>query len=184
MGDLLGMRERGRHDLRSVLRNHSPEFLEWLNPLLAGDKEFGAGVSDLVSAGVGAPLVRDSVLFHGLLGDAVSGIPFREVSSWVRGLSRYEAFDHVVEFGREDDDVIQQCVGLLKVTTALGDESLTGLHVVRGMISNEALKNLVMERPSDAGEIARMIRENHVTDAATIRGLLNGVVPSLASGTL
>lgn len=183
-GDLLGLGDRGRHDLKSSLRSYSPHFLEWFESLLAGDENVVAGIAELVSAGAGEPQIRDTVLFYGVLRDDAAEVAFGKVFSGVRGLSRYELFDEVSEFGRENNDVIQQCVGLLKVTAALGDESLKGLHVVRGVIFNKSLKNLALERPGDASEIARLIREHHVTDAAVIRGLLSGATPSLASGTL
>lgn len=184
-GDLLGLGDRGRHDLKSSLRSCSPHFLEWFESLLTtSDGVVVAGIAELVGAGASEPQIRDTVLFHGALRDDAAGMNFREVFLGVCGLSRYEQFDEVSEFGQENDVVTQQCVGLLKVTAALGDESLKGMHVVRGVIFNKSLRNLVFECPGDANKIARVIREHHVTDAAVIRGLLSDITPSLASGTL
>lgn len=192
IGDRLRFGDRKRHDLKSSLRSCSPQFLEWVDSLLAGDKKVVAGVVELVTAGASESQIRDTVFFHEKLRDAGTDEGVQETFLLVCGLSRYEEFEEVSEFNGENGDVIEQCVGLLQVAIALeressgslGTGSLMGLQITRGMIFNVGIKNLVLENPGRAGEITRTIHEHHTADVSVIRGLLEGTTSSLASGTL
>lgn len=185
IGDRLKFGDRKRHDVKSSLRSCSPQFLEWIESLLADDKKVVAGVVELVTAGASELQIRDTVMFHGKLRDVGTDEGIQQLFLLVCGLSRYEELDEVSTFSRENDDVIKQCVGLLQVAVALdSSEESMGLQIVRGIIFDESLKKLALEHPGQAGEIARTIRENHTADASVILGLLTGVTPSLASGTL
>jgi hypothetical protein len=159
--------------------------LEWLGHVLR-DEVVGAGVAELLRAEFDEPMVRDTVLFHGVLGDVVSGRKFMDVGDWVWGLNRYEVFAGVSEFGLADESVREQGVGLLRVTAALSDGSWEGARerVNRGRIVDEGLVELVLSRPGDAALIAGVVSEHHVTDPVAILAVLEGMTPSLASGAL
>lgn len=51
-------------------------------------------------------------------------------------------------------------------------------------IRNEDLYALVLERADDADEIVKIIEEYELTTAQPIRGILEGIIPSLADGML
>ena len=183
-GELLGLGDRGRHDLRLALRQYSPGFLSWLTPVLGEDGEMSSRIAGMVNNGYKESLIRDSMLFQRLLSETGHHISPSHLPSLVRGLSRYDQFDDVVEFGLEDEKVQNQCIALLLVAAELASGPLTDHAMDRNRIIDDSLVGLILERTEDAALLAGVIREHHVIDPTTILGVLDGTTPSLASGAL
>lgn len=179
--------------LRNVLGRYSNELNSQLECVLDGsDANFATSVSGLVNSGESEEVVRDCIAFAPRLGMT----DFGEAFTLVKGLKHYHRFSAHPDLSRAPKEVQNDCVSLMTLTRLLVEQdsgtssalmyyyNTDSSHPSIPIIANEELIVLALESEETFQKVQNIVKEYSTSDPKVIRGIIQGVEPSLASGAL
>lgn len=187
-----------RQELYSALTSdeYSVEFIKEMESVLSGnDKNIALGVVNQMRRQEPEKIIRGALHFYPL-----SGIKdYADFDSLFSGVARYDSIVDCPDYTTAHELTQRQIVGMLKAIKTLEMESDIDrdslLHpVVR--INSRALGTtmrifrdndihfLVLERPEQAEEIARVAARYKINDRNSILAIMDGIMPAVASGAL
>lgn len=180
--------------MRDSLNGCSDSFLERMGSLIGGDNRIANGIAEQLIADEPEQDIVECAHFYNVL-----DIPlYRKAQSLIKSVTQYEAFSVHDDLSKADDEVQAQCLAVMQATRiveaecglAADDPSHPLEHLnTRSpwpwlLFKDESLVDLIRERPQDAEKIARVAAGHHTSDPNTVLGIMNGVTPSLAEGSL
>lgn len=195
VADLIGVDERWELDgLYRTLKFYSKELLSELDAALDDeDANFTTSLAGLVFGDDHAETVRESILFAPRLGLDDMG----EAFTLVRSLKKYKRFYGHRDLSLAPEDVQDDCVSLMGLTRLLAqqdvNESSTALEYwdqsSRGLapmpvVTDEELIDFALESPSNLERVQKVIMDYSTADPNVIKGILSGLAPTLAAGSL
>jgi hypothetical protein len=180
--------------MRDSLNGCSDSFLQRMGSLIDGDNRIAYGIAEQLVADEPEQDIVECAHFYKLL-----DIPlYRKAQSLIKSVTQYEAFSVHDDLSKADDEVQAQCLAVMHATLivdaecdlAKDDPSHPLEHLNTSspwpwlLFKDEALVDLIRERPQDAEKIARVAARHHTSDPNTVLGIMNGVTPALAEGSL
>lgn len=177
---------------------HSTEFLLSMEKYLGSTGSESVGVAEQISYGESERPILETLHFHSQL----EGANYTRTAAQVESLRFYQIAPSGADLLGGDELVQEQLLAVLKVTDAIertltsrvpvgvdADHPLRHIHTsFMGQPVHElrdyALVELVKERSAEADQMSAIISEYKTYDPQVIRGILDGVTPSLAIGSL
>lgn len=158
--------------------------------IMHGDPDFSSDLITLIGAGNNSLAdVHEFLVFRPHLNPDTG---FGTILSILRPLHLYTQLPEVENYAETSAEVQAQIIALLKVTEAIEGRgindrsSVTPINFIQGMtmLSGDDLIRLVLNRPSDADHIARIIIDRNTQDPAFITMILDSGAVSLSSGAI
>jgi hypothetical protein len=138
-------------------------------------------------------VVRECIAFAPRLGLDDMG----EAFTLVRSLKNYKRFSGHRDLSLAPEDVQEDCMSLMALTRLLAgqdknessaaleywDQSSRGLSPMPVVIDHELI-DFALESPDNLERVQKVITEYSTADPRIIKGILKGITPSLAAGSL
>lgn len=189
------MGDRARHDFRNDLRfTYSLESLQRIDSEIRKGGVAAEGIIQQLREGESEWNILGTLHFYPKLGID----DYKHAGTLVRSLNDYEYFAEQGGKCKSDENVEQQCIGVITLTHHL--DALSTLppndiaHPLRYdydrrnflsmSIKDERVMNMVIERPDEAKTIAEIVAKHGNADPNFIMGVMHGFNPALAEGGL
>lgn len=195
VAELIGLDEpRDLEALSKSLRYCSTEFLEHVDTALdSDDANFTTSLAGFVFGEEREEVVRECIAFAPRLGLDDMG----EAFTLVRSLKNYKRFSGHRDLSLAPEDVQEDCVSLMGLTRLLAgqdvnessaaleywDQSSRGLAPMPVVIDHELI-DFALESKESLKRIQNVIRDYSTAEPNIIKGILNGIAPTLAAGSL
>lgn len=195
VADMIGLDEpRDLDALYKSLRYYSKEFLDQLGVALDDeDTNFTTSLAGMVFGEEREEVVRECIAFAPRLELKDMG----EAFTLVRSLKNYKRFSGHRDLSLAPEDVQEDCMSLMGLTRLLAvhdvdessvaleywDQSSRGLAPMPVVIDHELI-DFALESRDNLERVQNAITECSTADPNIIKGILNGITPSLAAGSL
>lgn len=181
-------------EVQSKLELYTTEFLQDMEQRIRQCGDDAIGIAEQLAYGESAQTIRESIYFY----DQISGSDYRRVSAHVESLRLHNVAPLINDLTHGDEKSQATLLAAFKVYAAIDDvfgdpmaalehplkphhTTVTGEVVAR---MDDALINLIRERPEDGDRMVEIVTRHRTADPQTIRGMLNGFVISLVDGSL
>jgi hypothetical protein len=176
------------------LRYYSKEFLDELDVALDDeDLNFTTSLAGMIFGEERQEVARECIAFAPRLGLDDMGKAF----TLVRSLKNYKRFSGHRDLSLAPEDVQEDCVSLMGLTRLLAehdvnessaaleywDQSSRGLAPMPIVTDNELI-DFALDSPSNLELVQKVITEYSTADPNVIKGILSGLAPTLAAGSL
>lgn len=158
--------------------------------LLSVDNDLANGVADDIIAGTTNEWVWERIHFYRI----TDSDNYWKTASETYALSNYAPVNLHYDMTEIDDYVTGQCLALMSVARILDAKAdgkspyleytshPSGYPIT--IIKDKTLVYFIATQPEKATDIAETVAKYGTTDPATINGIINGIAPSLAKGSL
>lgn len=180
--------------LKTSLNYFKTSFLQRLELYLQCDHATSLGVAQQVVNGEFAEIIDETIYYHQRIG----GTDYWDSAALVRSLAHYDPLSIYNDLSKIDEPIRKQCEALIKATSVIDSESGTAPGAEEHpleyapadydrqmrIIKNQGLVKLIMDNPDDAKHIAHIVVKHNTTDQNSILGIMRGIIPALAEGSL
>lgn len=186
--------DRRKHDTLVSLRTYTPDQLNEIDQILGSGGVLARGVARHISDGELPEIILETVHFHNLM----KADDYWESAAMVRSLGQYDMVRAAYDLRNQPMDFQQRCVALMRAARSISkrlpenrkSESHPILYIPTDyyfnmeVIKDERLVEMIFNQPDDADVIAEVVAKHGTTDPSVVNGIMNGIKPSIAEGSL